>query len=147
VRYTSVRRSILRSRRQRSYVTISKSRRVHREMGDRGQTSTRPAEHATRIVFFIAGLGMAAWAPLVPYAKMRLDIGDGTLGLVLLSVGVGSIVAMPIAGALAARFGCRVVITVSAALLCSALPFLATVADLPTLALFLVPGLAPSTSR
>ena len=115
----------------------SNLRRVHREIEDRRQTSTLPAEYATRIVFFIAGLGMAAWAPLVPFAKLRLGIGEGALGLVLLSVGVGSIVAMPIASALAGRFGCRAVIIGSASLLCSALPFLATVANLPALALFL----------
>lgn len=80
---------------------------------------------------------MAAWAPLVPYAKLRLGIGEGALGLVLLSVGIGSIVAMPMAGALVSRFGCRAVIVGSAALLCSSLPFLATVAHAPLLALFL----------
>jgi len=80
---------------------------------------------------------MAAWAPLVPYAKQRLDLGDGTLGLVLLSMGIGSVVAMPIAGVLAGRFGCRAVIIAAAALLCGALPFLATVAYLPALVLAL----------
>jgi len=80
---------------------------------------------------------MAAWAPLVPYAKLRLGIGEGALGLLLLSLGIGSIVAMPLAGALASRFGFRAVIVGSAALLCGALPFLATVATLPLLALFL----------
>jgi MFS family permease len=106
-------------------------------MGDRRSTPGAPAEYATRIVFFIAGFGMAAWAPLVPYAKLRLGIGEGALGLVLLSMGVGSIVAMPIAGALVGRFGCRAVIIGSAVPLCSALPFLATVGDLPALALSL----------
>ena len=44
-----------------------------------------PAEQrSTRAAFFIAGFGMAAWAPLVPYAKERLAIGEGTLGLLLL---------------------------------------------------------------
>lgn len=103
----------------------------------RGSIPGRPTRHATRTVFFIAGFGMAAWAPLVPYAKLRLGIGEGGLGLVLLSVGIGSIVAMPMAGALVSRFGCRAVIVGSATLLCSALPFLATVAQVPFLALFL----------
>ena len=80
---------------------------------------------------------MAAWAPLVPFAKLRIGIGEGGLGLVLLSMGAGSIVAMPMAGALASRFGCRVVIIGSAVLLCSALPFLAIVAQLPLLVFFL----------
>lgn len=100
-------------------------------------TSGRAAQHATRVAFFVAGFGMAAWAPLVPYAKLRLGIDEGTLGLLLLSLGAGSIVAMPMAGALAARFGCRAVIVASAALLCGALPFLATVAPLPLLTLLL----------
>jgi len=106
-------------------------------MGKRCSTPGRPAQYATRTVFFVAGFGMAAWAPLVPYAKLRVGISESGLGLVLLSIGIGSVVAMPLAGALASRFGCRIVIIGSAALLCSALPFLATVARLPLLAFFL----------
>jgi hypothetical protein len=34
------------------------------------------AQVATRIAFLIAGLGTAAWAPLVPYAKQRLGVDD-----------------------------------------------------------------------
>jgi MFS family permease len=92
-----------------------------------------PVRRATRIVFFVSGFGMAAWAPLVPYAKARLEIGEGVLGLVLLCLGIGSILAMVPAGALAARFGCRFVITLSVALLCVSLPLLATVSSLPLL--------------
>ena len=71
------------------------------------QIPGRQEQLSTRIVFFIAGFGMAAWAPLVPFAKIRANIDDGLLGLLLLCLGVGSIVAMPLAGALAARLGCR----------------------------------------
>jgi predicted MFS family arabinose efflux permease len=87
----------------------------------------------TRIVFFIAGFGMAAWAPLVPFAKTRVGIDEGLLGLLLLCLGIGSIVAMPLAGALATRFGCRLAITGSALLLCLPLPLLASVSGLPLL--------------
>src|SRR5271155_4053388 len=66
-----------------------------------------PEQISTRIVFFVAGFGTAAWAPLVPFAKARAAIDEGALGLLLLCLGVGSIVTMPLAGALAARFGCR----------------------------------------
>jgi hypothetical protein len=44
---------------------------------------------STRIVFSIAGLGAAAWAPLVRFAKPRASLGDGALGLLLLCLGVG----------------------------------------------------------
>ena len=61
------------------------------------ETPGRQEQLSTRIVFFIAGFGMAAWAPLVPFAKTRANIDDGLLGLLLLCLGAGSIVAMPLA--------------------------------------------------
>ncbi|WP_282413581.1 MFS transporter [Pseudomonas sp. PS01299] len=88
---------------------------------------------STRIAFFIAGLGIAAWAPLVPYAKARAGLDEGTLGLLLLCLGVGSILAMPLAGILATRFGCRKVATGGTLLICAALPLLATVSSIPAL--------------
>jgi predicted MFS family arabinose efflux permease len=97
------------------------------------ETPGRQEQLSTRIVFFIAGFGMAAWAPLVPFAKTRANIDDGMLGLLLLCLGAGSIVSMPLAGALAARFGCRLVIALSTGLICLTLPFLATVSVLPQL--------------
>lgn len=93
----------------------------------------RMEQFSTRIGFFIAGFGIAAWAPLVPYAKARVGLNDGTLGLLLLCLGVGSIIAMPLAGALAARFGCRSVLIVSSVLICLCLPLLASVSSLSLL--------------
>ena len=89
---------------------------------------------STRIAFFIAGFGTAAWAPLVPFAKHRTGLDDGGLGLLLLCLGLGSLVAMPVAGAIASRLGCRLVIIVAGAVVCVSLPFLATAASLPVLA-------------
>lgn len=99
----------------------------------------RLEQMSTRIAFFIAGFGIAAWAPLVPYAKARAGLDEGTLGLLLLSLGVGSILAMPLAGVLATRFGCRRVLSGGTLLICLALPLLATVSTVPLLiaALFL----------
>lgn len=80
---------------------------------------------STRIAFFIAGFGVAAWAPLVPFAKARAGLDDGGLGVLLLCLGVGSLLTMPAAGALAARFGCRRVVTAASILMCLTLPPLA----------------------
>lgn len=93
----------------------------------------RLEQMSTRIAFFIAGFGIAAWAPLVPYAKSRAGLDEGTLGLLLLCLGVGSILAMPSAGILATRFGCRRVTTGGTLLICAALPLLATVSSIPAL--------------
>lgn len=83
-----------------------------------------PEQNATRLAFFIAGLAMATWAPLVPFAKTRIGIDDGSLGLLLLCIGVGSIMAMPLTGLLTGKFGCRRVILLAGIALCIDLPLL-----------------------
>lgn len=71
-------------------------------------SADRPATRlATRLAFFAAGFGVACWAPLVPFAKARLGVDDVQLGLLLLCVGVGSLLAMPITGVVSARLGGR----------------------------------------
>jgi predicted MFS family arabinose efflux permease len=95
-------------------------------------------QRATRIVFFITGFGSSAWAALVPFAKARADISDGALGLLLLCLGIGSIVTMPISGAFAAKFGCRRVIIIAALVVASTLPLLATLSALPALVATLI---------
>lgn len=68
-------------------------------------------QHATRAVFFIGGFGAASWAPLVPLLCERLAIGEDILGLLLLCIGIGSLLTMPLSGAAAVRLGCRKVLT------------------------------------
>jgi len=80
---------------------------------------------STRLTFLASGLAMAAWAPLVPFAKARLGLSEAELGLLLLCLGGGSLVAMPFTGMLTARYGCRLVVLLSGALICLVLPGLA----------------------
>jgi predicted MFS family arabinose efflux permease len=103
-----------------------------------GSASARVEQRSTRIVFFIAGLSMATWAPLVPYAKARIGMDEGVLGLLLLCLGIGSIVTMPLAGALVGRLGCRLVIVAAVVLLCLTLPLLAWASSLPLLVVALL---------
>lgn len=97
-----------------------------------------PAQIATRMAFFVAGLGMAAWAPLVPFAKTRLALDDGALGLLLLCIGAGSMLAMPFTGLLTGKFGCRRVILLAGLALCIDLPLLATMDSTGGMALALL---------
>lgn len=97
----------------------------------------RAARLATRLAFFVAGFGIACWAPLVPFAKQRLGVDDATLGLLLLSLGVGSVASMLAAGLLSARYGSKPVIIVSGIGLALFLPLLAIAATPATLALAL----------
>jgi predicted MFS family arabinose efflux permease len=70
----------------------------------------RPEQFATRLSFFFIGVTLANWAALVPFAKVRTGLDDTWLGFLLLCLGAGSIIAMPLSGALSTRFGCRAVI-------------------------------------
>lgn len=80
---------------------------------------------ATRAAFLVAGFGLACWAPLVPLAKARLGVDDGTLGLLLLCLGLGSVVAMQLAGPLTSRIGARPAVIVGGIGQAMLLPFLA----------------------
>lgn len=91
--------------------------------------TARAQQHATRAAFFIPGFAMAIWAVLVPFAKARTGVDDGVLGLILLCLGAGSLIAMPLSGALAARFGCRKVMIATTALICISLPLLAILSN------------------
>ncbi|MBD9528548.1 MFS transporter [Paracoccus sp. PAR01] len=71
-------------------------------------TNNRPETRlATRLAFVAAGFAMACWAPLVPFAKENVGVDDAGLGLLLLCLGVGSIMAMPVTGWLAAQIGSK----------------------------------------
>lgn len=78
------------------------------------ETPGRWQQHATRAFFFIGGFGSASWAPLVPVLKARLGIDNDMLGMLLLCIGVGSLITMPVTGGAVARFGCRRVLSVAA---------------------------------
>ncbi|SCM72047.1 conserved membrane hypothetical protein [uncultured Pleomorphomonas sp.] len=106
-------------------------------------SADRPATRlATRLAFLVAGFGVACWAPLIPYAKARLAVDDGVLGLLLLCLGIGSVVAMLMTGMLSARYGSKPIIIGGAIGMAVFLPLLA-VASTPLtlgLALFLFGG-------
>ena len=97
-------------------------------------------QHATRAVFFIGGFGAASWAPLVPLLRQRLAIGEDILGLLLLCIGIGSLLTMPLSGAAAVRLGCRKVLTFASLAFALLLFLLSQVSDIrlaiPVLLLF-----------
>ena len=86
--------------------------------------TTTGARRATSIIFLICGTAISSWAPLVPFAKANLAVDDAALGLILLALGGGSMVAMPLAGVAIHYWGSRPVIVTTVALACLALPLL-----------------------
>lgn len=92
---------------------------------------------AARAFFFIGGFGTATWAPLVPLLRERLMVGDDVLGMLLLCIGVGSLLTMPLSGALAMRLGCRRVV-MTASILFAAILLLVSCVDALSLAVPIV---------
>ena len=85
---------------------------------------------ANQAFFFVGGFGTASWAPLVPLLKACLDVAEDVLGLLLLCIGIGSLLTMPITGFLAGRFGCRRVLAVDSVVFAALLILLAVVGDI-----------------
>ena len=95
------------------------------------------AVHAAHAFFFVGGFGTATWAPLVPLLRERLMVGDDVLGMLLLCIGVGSLLTMPLSGALAMRLGCRRVVMM-ASILSAAILLLVSCVDTLSLAVPIV---------
>ncbi|PXW15957.1 MFS transporter [Pantoea sp. JKS000250] len=93
---------------------------------------------ATRIIFFLAGFITATWAVIVPFARANTGVNEAQLGTLLLCLGVGALIAMPVTGWLTSRFGCRRVILVAVALIVISAPWLAVLSDPLLLALALL---------
>lgn len=90
-----------------------------------------------RLTFLLSGMALGAWAPLVPFARQRAGLEEAQLGLLLLCFGLGSMLTMPLAGAMTTRKGCRFVAVAGGLLICCMLPLLATLSSFSALAVAL----------
>ncbi|WP_224367602.1 MFS transporter [Hyalangium versicolor] len=84
----------------------------------RAEPSPSAARVGVSAIFFINGFAFASWVPHIPTVQARLGLSASQLGLALLGVAVGALVAMPVTGALVARWGSRAVTLVSSLLFC-----------------------------
>ncbi|WP_136439456.1 MFS transporter [Pacificoceanicola onchidii] len=87
--------------------------------------ATAKARLATRLAFFAAGFAMACCAPLFPFFKSNVAADKAEFGILLLCLGLGSILAMPLTGVMAARRGARPLILLGGYGLIVMLPLLA----------------------
>jgi len=102
---------------------VGKSGRIDLPHGGSNSTMTlRWSRGVVAVFFFINGAVLASWVPHIPAIKSRHMLTDGALGLVLLSMAVGSVLALPAAGWLVGRFGSRVMTAAAGIGLCLALP-------------------------
>jgi fucose permease len=93
----------------------------------------RRARLATATLFFANGCGLGSWVPHIPEVKIWHGLSEGALGLALLVIAAGAVAALPVAGALTARFGSRPVSRGAALWFCAVLPLPLLAADMALL--------------
>ena len=93
------------------------------------------AARSVATIFFANGFMFANWVVRIPAVKEDLALGEGALGVALLFMAIGGILAMQLGGALTARIGSAPVAVVSGALYCLAFPTLGLAPSVVWLAL------------
>ena len=58
----------------------------------------RRAQRAVYIAFIGSGFGFASWASRIPQLRDALQATPSELGVILLAVAAGAVIAMPLAG-------------------------------------------------
>jgi MFS family permease len=76
------------------------------------------ARWAVFATFVLHGILLGSWAPHIAFAKERLAVGPGWFGAALLSLPIGAVFAMPIAGALINKYGSARLTLVGGVLFC-----------------------------
>jgi fucose permease len=102
------------------------------------RTSSFRARFAVSTIFFMNGVVLASWVSHIPAVKAYHAIGDGQLGVILLFMAVGSLLALPVAGGLICHFGSRMITTLASFSFCLTLPFPILSPNVPTLAFSLM---------
>ncbi len=82
---------------------------------------------AARAGFFTGGFTVASWAPIIPFVQSGLSLEPSILGSLLLGLGIGSFVGMPVAGTISVRYGSRFALALSGVLSCLLLVILAMI--------------------
>ncbi len=85
---------------------------------------TSLARRASLLIFLVCGIGLSSWAPMVPFVKTKLNLDEATLGIILLSLGAGAILSMPLSSVWINKYGSRRVTLLAAVIIAVMLPLL-----------------------
>ena len=83
--------------------------------------SVRRARWGIAGVFFVNGATVGSWAPHIPLVKAGLELSPSSLGIALLAMAVGAVVAMPLAGLAIGHWGSARVTRLAGLLFCPSL--------------------------
>ena len=110
---------------QHSLQNAKADEKIHAGSGNGANAVSGAELWAARIGFFTGGFTVASWAPLIPFVQSHLQLEPFVLGFLLLGLGVGSFVGMPLAGTLTQKLGSRNAIAISGLASCLLLILLA----------------------
>jgi MFS family permease len=103
---------------------------------------------AVGCLFFLQGICFASWASRIPTIQESLHLSDAALGVVLFSLPLGSMIALPFSGWLVTRFGSKRVATNAMLLYSLSLVILGLAENITVLVLMLILfGMAGNTSN
>jgi MFS family permease len=107
-------------------------------MAARGKTTQRTAWFAIAAIFFVNGVTLASWISRIPTLTERLDLGPGQVGLALMALAAGALVAFPITGRLVDTRSSAFTVLFFALVMVLSLPLLGIAPHLLTLILALL---------
>jgi MFS family permease len=97
---------------------------------------------AVKIAFFLNGFIYANWVSRLPRIQELYNADNGTIGIVLLSMSLGAVAAMPFTGWVIIRNGSRRVTMLSIILYCAFVPFIPFMQNVAALiGLYLIMGI------
>lgn len=89
-------------------------------------TRVSAATRGTYAAFIASGFAFASWASRIPQVRDRLHLSPADLGLVLLAIAAGSLVALPLAGIIVHRISSRRTVAGMSILMAAGLAVVAT---------------------
>ena len=84
----------------------------------------RRRRRAVVVLFFTNGASFSSWLPRIPEVRERLDLSLGSLGAVLVGMGLGGLITSLVAGGVVDRIGSRVTAVGAAVVLSLGLPLI-----------------------
>jgi fucose permease len=97
------------------------------------QTTTRTAWFAIAAVFFVNGVTLASWISRIPTLAERLELSPGQVGIALMALAAGALVAFPTAGRLVDTRSSAFTVTYFALIMILSLPLVGVAPHLLTL--------------
>ena len=76
------------------------------------------------ILFLLCGLNFATWATRIPDFKRLLQLSDASLGTVLMGLPIGSLISLPIAGWLIAKYNSKIICLIAVCLYIIIIPLI-----------------------